>query len=80
MELLFARLAWTVFPYLEIFLSSGKRRKVSRIGENGVRIVEEMDRDKCYQFYAKSRARSSSSRKRNIVQVSPAVPRDGDGI
>jgi hypothetical protein len=47
-EYLFERLAWTVFPYLEIFLASGKRRKVSRIGENGVRIVEEIDGDKCY--------------------------------
>ena len=80
MEFLFARFAWTVFPYLEIFLSSGKRRKISRIGENGVRIVEEMDGDKCYQFYAKSRARSTSPRKRNIDQVNLGVPRDGDGI
>jgi hypothetical protein len=80
MEFLFARFAWTVFPYLEIFLSSGKRRMVSRIGENGVRIVEEMDGDKCYQFYAKSRARSTSPRKRNIDQVNLAVTRDGDGI
>jgi hypothetical protein len=79
-EFLFARFAWTVFPYLEIFLSSGKRRKISRIGENGVRIVEEMDGDKCYQFYAKSRARSTSPRKRNIDQVSLGVPRDGEGI
>ncbi len=63
MEFLFVRSAWTVFPYLEIFLSSGRRRRVSRIGENGIRIVEEMDGDKCYQFYAQSRARGTSPRK-----------------
>jgi hypothetical protein len=79
MEFLLARLAWTVFPCLEILFSSGKRRKVSRIGENGVRIVEEMDGDKCYQIYAHSRARSTSPRKRNISQVNPAMSRDGDG-
>lgn len=79
MEFLLARLAWTVFPQLEIFLSSGKRRKVSRIGENGARSVEEIDGEKCYQIYAQSRARSTSPRKRNIGQVNPAVSADRDG-
>jgi hypothetical protein len=69
-----------VFPYLEIFLSSGKSRKVSRIGENGVRIVEEMDGDKCHKIYAQSRPRSTSSRKRHIDQVNLRLSRDGDGI
>ena len=79
MEFLLARLAWTVFRYLEIFLSSGRRRKVSRIGENGVRIVEEVDGDKCYRIYAQSRPRSTSPRKRNIGQVEPAVQRHERG-
>jgi hypothetical protein len=69
-----------VFPYLEIFLALAKRRKVSRIGQNGVRIAEEIDGDKCCQIYAQCRARSTSPRKRNIGQVNTAVSRDGDDI
>ena len=72
-EFLLARLAWTVFRYLEVFLCSMRRRKVSRIGEDGVRIVEEMDGDKWCRLYAQSTPRSTSPRKRNIRQVEPTL-------
>ena len=50
------------------------------ISENGVRIVKDMDEDKCYQIYAQRRAESISLRKRNINQVNLAVSRDEDGM
>lgn len=68
MEFLLARLAWTVFPHLEIFLSAGRRRKLSRVGDNGVRVEEEVHGDQCRQIYMQSRSRSLSPRKRLIMQ------------
>ena len=56
-------MAWTLFPYLEIFLSAGRRRKVSRIDDNGFRVEEEVDGDKCHQIYMHTRSRSVSPRK-----------------
>lgn len=59
-EFLLARMAWTVFPYLEIFLSSGRRRKLSRVGSDELRVEEEVDGDKCHQIYMQTRSRSLS--------------------
>ncbi len=78
MEFLFARMAWTLFPYLEIFLSAGRRRKVSRIHDNGARVKEEADGDKCYQIYVQARSRSRSPRKRPIGLANQETSGDGD--
>ena len=79
-ECLLARMAWTIFPYLEIFLSAGKRRRVSTIGDDGIRLEEEVDGEKCYQMYLWSRARSTSARKRQIGQVNQEALNDRDEL
>lgn len=68
LEFLLARMAWTIFPYLGIFMSAQRHRKVSRLDENGDRVVEELDGDKCLEIYrqAQAKSRSVSPRKRAI--------------
>lgn len=78
MEFLLARMAWTLFPYLEIFLSAGRHRIVSRIGDDGVRVEEEVDGDKCYQIYMQTRSRSVSPRKRRIDHANQEAPENGE--
>lgn len=47
-----------------------RRRKISRLDDNGDRVIEEMDGDKCIEIYRKAQGkpRSVSPRKRRIGQ------------
>jgi hypothetical protein len=76
-EFLLARMAWTLFPHLEMFLSAGKRRRISRVGNDGIRVEEELDGNKCRQIIIQSRSRSVSPKKRPSRDVNLGAPADG---
>lgn len=69
-EFLLARMTWTLFPHLGNFLMAKMRRKISRLDDNGDRVIEELDGDKCTEIYRKTQGkpRSVSPRKRTIGQ------------
>ena len=69
-ELLFARMAWTVFPYLRMFLSARRKRKVVRLVSNDEWEVQELSGDQCSELYGqKPKSRSVSPRKRKAAQA-----------
>jgi hypothetical protein len=69
-ELLFARMAWTVFPHLSMFLSARRKRKVLRLGTDNEWQAQELSGDQCSKLYGQTpKSRSSSPRKRTAAQA-----------
>ncbi|KAH0829877.1 hypothetical protein FOPE_10495 [Fonsecaea pedrosoi] len=60
---LLARLAWTVFPLIELFLKKGVSRRLLRKTGEGVEVVEENAR-RCIQAFLDGQPRSASPTKR----------------
>lgn len=70
-EYLLARMAWSIFPHLGLFMLARRPIKVSRREENGTRVTEELDGEQYLKLYrqAQAKSRSISSRKRPIGQM-----------
>lgn len=70
-ECLLARMAWTIFPHLGLFMLARRPIKVSRHAENGTRVTEELDGEQCLALYRQAQAKSSSisPRKRAMGQM-----------
>ncbi|KAK5202878.1 hypothetical protein LTR41_011390 [Exophiala xenobiotica] len=83
-EFLLARMAWTVFLLLELFLSAGKSRRLVRIGTDGQQMEpEDIGGAKCRDIIRQSRSRSVSPRKRtflqrNEIRATAGCPHDED--
>ena len=65
---LLARMAWTVFPHLDLFMKARVRRKLARL-VNQKQEIQETDGDRCDQIYKGARSRSVSPRKRPAGQM-----------
>jgi hypothetical protein len=73
-ELLFARLAWTIFPFLDDFLGYGLARHLSIAAKDGSSIskTRKVEPEKCKEYNAKaSRSRNPSPKKRGRRDGSP---------
>ena len=69
-EYLLARMAWTIFPLLGMFLSARRKRKVLRLGPDNDWQVRELSGEECSRFYGPTpKSRSSSPRKRTAAQA-----------
>lgn len=70
-EFLLARMAWTIFPHLGLFLLARRPIKVSRREEDGTRVTKELDGEQCLELYRQAQAKSSSTspRKRPTGQM-----------
>lgn len=65
---LLARMAWTVFPHLDLFMKARVRRKLARL-VNQKQEIQETDGDRCDQIFRGARSRSVSPRKRPAGQM-----------
>jgi len=74
-ELLFARLAWTIFPFLDDFLRYGLARYLSIAARDGssTSTARRVEPEKCKEYSSKaSRSRNPSPKKRGRRDGSPA--------
>lgn len=74
-ELLFARLAWTIFPFLDDFLRYGLARYLSIAARDGssTSTARRVEPEKCKEYSSKaSRSRNPSPKKRGRRAGSPA--------
>lgn len=75
---LLARLAWTIFPLLEIFLRKGVRRHLLRKTDDGF-VVREENALNCTRAWLSARPRSASPSKRSRDNYETAQePQDSD--
>lgn len=76
---LFARMAWTVFSHLDLFMKARVCRKLVRL-VNQQQVTQETDGDTCDQISKGTRSRSVSPRKRPASQMRAEQPEDFNDV